>query len=344
MRLLCLLSVAALVACNAPDFTAAKTAFGECTKTSDCTRNGTVCAEGVCVEPGLDWDGGAPVDVGSALDASTASDAHVPVDAGSADLGTVADAGRLADAAPRSDAALPVDGGSDTDGGPEAPPACAYRRFSPPNDYALFALESEAELSHSIGEGPRTLEFWLPNLEPPAVGSERIDEVSLSTMGFDRIAGQINMSAFADSQGRGTQHVGVWEPPENFDLQSPAHVAIVYDPDATPVLRFYLRGERQHLTVSQEWRQGCSQQNVIAGALCGGSGEVQTTATRLGPLRLSSVASLYHQDNHPVPEFELGALDTTVLLLSPTSMEFGAWTDLSGTGRHGTVSGAPECY
>jgi len=282
--------------------------------------------------------------VGSALDAGTAEDVQVPVDAGLADLGTVADAGHLADAASGSDAALPVDGGSNTDGGPEAPPACAYRRFSPPDDYALFALESDAQLHRSIGEGPRTLEFWLPNLEPPAEGSERIDEVSLSTMGFDRMAGRINMSAFVNSQGRGTQYVGVWEPPENFDLQSPAHVVIVYDPDTTPVLRFYLRGQRQQLSVSDQWQQGCSQQNVIAGARCGGSGQVRTTATRLGPLRLSSVASLYVEDNHPVPEFELGALDSTVLLLSPTSMEIGAWTDLSGTGRHGTVSGAPECY
>jgi hypothetical protein len=292
----------------------------------------------------LDWDGGAPADVGPAVDASTVLDAQVPVDAGLADSGPVADAGHLADAASGTDAALPIDGGSDTDGGPEAPPACAYRRFSPPDDYALFALQAGIALSDSIGEGPRTLEFWLPNLEPPAEGSERIDEVSLSTIGFDRMAGQINMSAFANSQGLGTQYVGVWEPPENFDLQSPAHVAIVYEPGAVPVLRFYLRGERQQLAVRDAWHQGCAQNNVIAGARCGNSGEVRTTATRLGPLRLSSVASLYDEPTHPIPEFELRALDSTVLLLSPTSMEFGAWTDLSGTGRHGTVSGAPECF
>ena len=113
MRLLYLLSVLSLVACNAPDFTAAKNAFGECTTTSDCTRNGTVCAEGVCVTPGLDWDGGAPVDVGPSVDASVSADAQDLIDAGSSDDAGLSDSGAVADTGALSDTGFVADAGVD---------------------------------------------------------------------------------------------------------------------------------------------------------------------------------------------------------------------------------------
>ena len=114
MRLFCGLSLLSLIACNEPDFTAAKTAFGACSQTAECERNGTVCAEGVCVAPGLDWDGGAPVDVGPAVDASVSADAQDLVDAGSS-----VDAGRVLDVG-SSDAGESMDAG-----GVELPNRCA---------------------------------------------------------------------------------------------------------------------------------------------------------------------------------------------------------------------------